>query len=133
MVKALLTFICGVMIFAAAPSPAHAIGEAADLDGKTYTGEYGEKGAKGEGTDEFSFAHGKFVSGANEKFGFGEAFYSAMNLGDQTLFKAEASKDQEKINWAGRIAGEEMSGIFTLRKEGREPKEYWFKGTLKKS
>lgn len=102
------------------------------LDGKTFSGEMGEKGKKGDG-DELIFKDGKFSSAACEKYGFGDAPYTATVSGDTTTFEADTVSAKEgKMKWTGTVTGDKLDGTVMWYKEGQAPVEYWFKTELKK-
>ena len=103
------------------------------LDGKTFAGDMGEKGkAKGD-KDELVFKDGKFHSVACEKYGFGDAAYTATVNGGTTAFEAVTTSTKEgKMKWSGTVAGDKLDGTATWYKDGQAPIEYWFKTDLKK-
>jgi hypothetical protein len=103
------------------------------LDGKTFAGVMGEAGKdKGDG-DELIFKDGKFSSEACEKYGFGDAPYTATVSGDTTTFEADTVSAKEgKMKWTGTLTGDELTGTTVWTKEGQAPVEYWFKTELKK-
>lgn len=103
------------------------------LDGKTFAGEMGEAGKdKGDG-DELIFKDGKFSSAACEKYGFGDAPYTATVSGDTTTFETETVSAKEgKMKWTGTVTGGKLDGTVMWYKEGQAPVEYWFKTELKK-
>ncbi|HVY54465.1 MAG TPA: hypothetical protein VHC46_01785 [Thermodesulfobacteriota bacterium] len=102
------------------------------LDGKTFSGEMGETGKKGD-KEELVFEDGKFTSVACEQYGFGDAPYTTSVKGDTTTFEADTmSAKAGKMHWSGTINGSELTGTAVLTKEGQAPVEYWYKTTLEK-
>ncbi len=106
---------------------------AADLDGKSFVGEAGEKGKPAGEKDEITFAAGQFHSKACDPWGFGKAPYKASTKEGVTTFEAETSSPKEgKIRWTGNVKGDILEGRYIWTKAGQAPIEYWVKGTLKK-
>jgi hypothetical protein len=101
------------------------------LDGKTFSGMMGETGKEGD-KDELVFKDGKFNSAACEKYGFGDAPYTATVSGDTTTFETETVSAKEgKMKWSGTVTGDKLDGTVMWYKEGQAPVEYWFKTQLK--
>ncbi|HET7290447.1 MAG TPA: hypothetical protein VFJ67_08430 [Thermodesulfobacteriota bacterium] len=102
------------------------------LDGKTFSGEMGETGKKGD-KEELVFKDGKFTSVACEQYGFGDAPYTTTVNGDTTTFEADTVSAKEgKMHWSGTMKGSELTGTAVWTKEGQAPVEYWYKTTLEK-
>jgi len=102
------------------------------LDGKSFSGEMGETGKKGD-KEELVFKDGKFTSVACEQYGFGDAPYTATVNGDTTTFEADTVSAKEgKMHWTGTVKGDELTGTAVWTKEGQAPVEYWYKTTLEK-
>ncbi len=103
------------------------------LDGKTFAGDMGEKGKETGDKDELVFKDGKFHSVACEKYGFGDAPYTAAVSGDATTFEADTVSAKEgKMHWTGTMKDGELAGSAVWTKEGQAPIEYWFTTQLKK-
>lgn len=103
------------------------------LDGKSFVGEFGQKGKKTEGKDELIFKDGKFHSKACDPYGFGDGVYTATVGGDTTTFETETESAKEgKIKWMGIVKGDTLDGTFTWYKGSKAPKEYWIKAQLMK-
>ena len=125
-----------IMLFAAAAAiSAPSWAQTANLDGKTFVAEAGEKGkAADEHDDVITFASGKFHSSACDKYGFGSAVYSS----DGKTFGAETTSGKEgRIVWKGTVQGDTIEGAFTHYPKGwllnpnPAPVEHWFKGKVK--
>jgi hypothetical protein len=102
------------------------------LDGKTFSGEMGETGKKGD-KEELVFKDGKFTSVACEQYGFGDAPYTTTVKGDTTTFEADTVSAKEgKMHWTGTMKGSELTGTVVWTKEGQAPVEYWYKTALEK-
>lgn len=103
------------------------------LDGKTFVGDMGEKGKETGDKDELVFKDGKFHSVACEKYGFGDAIYTAIVSGNDTTFEAQTESAKEgKMKWYGTVTGDKLDGTATWYKDGQTPVEYWFTTQLKK-
>lgn len=107
----------------------------ATLDGKTFLGEWGEKGkpAKAE-KDTTHFEKGRFRSDACNPYGFGDGAYTATAAADGSVrWTAETTSAKEgKIEWKGTVKGDAIEGTYVWTKSGQAPIEYWMKGTAKK-
>ncbi len=122
---------------AAAPTaPAPAVAPVGGvLDGQTFVGQMGKKGDEKGKDDNFVFANGQFESTACEQYGFGTAPYTTLltEEGGMTFDATTTSPSEGKMHWAGKINGDNVEGTAVGTKEGQEPVDYWFKGTLKKT
>lgn len=99
------------------------------LDGKSYQGQFVEKGKTKGDADTFLFKDGTFRSTACDKYGFKEAAYT----GDATHFEATTRSDKGvTMAWKGTVAGDTVEGTVVQTKATGTPKEYWFKGTIKR-
>lgn len=102
------------------------------LDNKTFVGELGAKGKEQGDKDEFIFSAGTFRSTACDAYGFTATPYITQAEEDVVTFEADAQSPTDGImQWRGMIKGDMVEGIATWLKEGQEPLEHWFKGTLK--
>ena len=121
-----------VLLLSALSGSRPAIAADGALDGKTFAGDMGEKGkAKGD-KDELVFKDGKFHSVACEKYGFGDAAYTATVNGGTTAFEAVTTSTKEgKMKWSGTVVGDKLDGTATWYKDGQAPIEYWFTTQLK--
>lgn len=125
---AFLAAVCGLALFATA-LPALAGGP---LDGRTFTGQTGEQGKDTGDAEDFVFANGTFDPLACHEWGFGAAAYRATAEGDAISFEAEhTNADGDRMQWVGRVVGDELSGTMTYWHGDDPAKEYWFRGTPK--
>lgn len=106
--------------------------QAGELDGKTFVGSTGKTGkAKGD-ADTFTFAGGRFRSLACDKYGFGDAPYTAKQEGAKTTFEAETkSAKQGTMKWAGTVEGDTLTGTAVWKKGTKKPVDYWVKAKAK--
>ena len=109
------------------------------LDGKTFIGEFAQKGKKTEGKDELIFKDGKFHSIGCDPYGFGDGTYTSTMAGNTITFETETQSAKEgKIKWMGTVKGDTIDVTYTWYKAPKwyrisnSPVEYWFKGELKK-
>lgn len=104
------------------------------LDGKTFSGEFGQRNKKKEGNDTFIFKDGRFRSTACDPYGFGDAPYTTSLSANVTTFEAQTVSPREgTINWKGTVKGEVLEGTFIWTKpKKKKGVEYWFKATQKK-
>ena len=104
------------------------------LDGKTFNIKLTEYGKDGEPTDdELIFKDGTFFSSECEQYGFGQATYESASKNGATLFEATTSSEKEgKIEWEGKVEGDNITGNFMWSKPGQEPILYTYAGSLKK-
>lgn len=102
------------------------------LDGKTFVGEYGDKGKKADGKDELIFKDGRFRSTACDPYKFGDAPYRTILEEDAVRFEAETeSPKYGRMRWSGRIQGDVLDGTFVWIKKNNKTRDYWIKATLK--
>jgi len=104
------------------------------LDGKTFLVKVSEKGKDDEATDdELIFKEGTFFSADCEQYGFSPASYKATSEGDKTMFESTMVSEKEgKVDWKGVVSDNKISGSFIWSKEGQDPINYSFEGSLKK-
>ena len=107
------------------------------LDGKTFAGKNGHLGKDGSGSDEIKFANGKFISvTCSEKYGFGDADYTARADGDRIFFTADIfSKKYGRMTYSGFVKGDDINANYFWYDKGKfeRPEQVkWFKGSLKK-
>jgi hypothetical protein len=132
MARPRIVLVAGILVLALSVAPAARAGDPSVglLDGKSFSGELGEKGkAKGD-KDEFIFKAGTFRSSACDAYGFKEAAYTASRAGDIVSFAAVTRSDKEgTMSWKGKVTGDRLEGTVVWKK-GDRPTEYWFKGTI---
>ena len=98
------------------------------LDGRTFVGQFGEKGRLEGQPERVSFRRGQLHSDACEPFGFEDGDYSAHQNGEEVSFTAVMESPAEgRIEWRGTIRGDALEGTFTWHKEGKRPLEYWIR------
>ncbi len=107
------------------------------LDGKTFAGKNGHLGKDGSGSDEIKFENGKFISvTCSEKYGFGDAHYTARADGDRIFFTADIfSKKYGRMTYSGFVKGDDINANYFWYNKGKfeSPEQVkWFKGNLKK-
>lgn len=137
---AIVTALCfGPLIVEAEESqnePASPAAASRFLDGKSFKGPTGEKGKKTHHEDVLVFKDGKFTSTMCFEYGFTGGPYTAWVEGDLIHFQAETvSPTHGKMNWKGRLQGDNMTVDYSWTKERwlwTTYREYWFKGTLQK-
>ena len=103
------------------------------LDGRTFTGETGEKGKTTGDAETFVFKDNTFDPLDCHKYGFSAAPYTTKEEGGRIRFEAETKSPKEgSMRWKGVVQGETLAGSMIWTKDGQAPITYWFKGTLKK-
>src|SRR5258708_2263824 len=113
-----------------APAPGFAKGM---LDGKTFSGTLGVKGTTKGDKDDYIFQDGTFRSTACDAYGFSAAAYTAKTEGDVITFESTTSSAKEgEMAWKGTVKGDTIAGTRVWKKAGKAPKDYWFRGALKK-
>jgi hypothetical protein len=132
---ALAFLLLAVQVAAQAPAaqaPA-AAPAAAPLDGKTFAGEVGRNGGKKGDKDELVFKDGRFRSTACDKYGFGDAPYTAKVVGDAVNFEAETKSEKHgMMKWTGAVKGDHLEGTALWRKKSGKAADYWVKADAKK-
>jgi hypothetical protein len=123
-----------IMLFVAGSSLEAAEGV---LDGKTFVGQSGEKGAEADGVDEVRFKNGKLFSVGCAEWGFEKSDYTTKAEGDRITFESEMTSTKHgKIVWKGSVKGDAIDATYTWTKERwwwwNAHQEKWMKGSLKK-
>ena len=125
----LIVIIASVAALPAAAESSHL------LDGKTFTGQNGEKGNKANRNDDLIFKNGKFVSTSCYDYDFKSGDYTTTVEGDAVHFEAVTiSPKHGKLTWKGTMENNKMEATFVWTKERWYwdiRREYWFKGVLK--
>ena len=107
------------------------------LDGKVFAGKNGHLGKDGSGNDEVKFENGKFMSiTCSEKYGFGDADYTAKADGDRIFFTADTySEKYGRMTYSGFVKGNDISANYFWYDKGKyeNPEQVkCFKGSVKK-
>ena len=101
-----------------------------ELDGNTYIVDVIDNDKKTEDTLEFS--KGMFFSTECEQYGFTPAPYTSKTEDGKTTFESTIKSPAEgKAEWKGTVDGDDISGTFVWTKEGQDPVEYPFEGSIK--
>ena len=116
-----------------------AAAQSAQLDGKVFVADAGEKGkAADEKADIITFQNGKFHSSLCDQYGYNKGAYTATVQGDAIGFETETISEKDgRLVWKGNVKGDIIEGTFThYRKPGffnsnPAPIEHWFKGKAK--
>ena len=101
------------------------------LDGKTFVVDFRERG-KGESyRDTLTFADGTFRSVGCDQYGFSAAPCTLSAEGETVGFTASATSEAEgRMDWAGTVTGDSIEGGVRWTKEGQDPIDYEYSGTL---
>jgi len=101
------------------------------LDGRTFTGETGEKGKSKGDKEDFVFKDGLFDPLACHKYGFSGTPYQGKKEGEAISFEAEhSSKKGDRMQWAGTVMGDALEGKMLYWQGKKAPVEYWFRGKI---
>ena len=127
------------LVIAAAFVVPPAAAQAAQLDGKVFVADAGEKGkAADEKADVITFQDGKFHSSLCDQYGYNKGAYKSTAQGDAINFEAETTSEKDgRLVWKGSVKGDVIEGTFIhYRKAGffnsnPAPIEHWFKGKAK--
>lgn len=118
-----LLLVCGGFAFAAKTHPGM-------LDGKTFSGDSGEKDKAAANKETVDFSKGMFHSAACDQFGFQPAPYKTTRKGDAIDFESTTHSAKEgTIVWHGTVQGDSCDATLIWSKPGQPDIEYWFKGT----
>jgi hypothetical protein len=100
--------------------------QAQNLDGRTFTGVFLERGKTSGDADTITFKDGRFRSSACDRYGYSDAVYKAVAAGDGTRFEAETqSAKYGKLLWTGYVRGNKLDATVMMQQEGKSPKENW--------
>src|SRR5215212_9763602 len=95
-----LSSLAGLVAIVAAVVPASVA--AAELDGRSFTGVFIERGKTSGDSDTISFANGRFRSSACDRYGYSDAPYKVTAVGDTMRFETETeSAKYGKLLWTG--------------------------------
>jgi hypothetical protein len=129
---AVLLAFSASLLKAADKAPETKPSAAGALDGKSFSGEIGEKGKKAD-PDTFLFKNGRFTSTACEKFGFKDAAYTTSGEGKNMRFRATTTNPSgAKIDWDGMVNGGKLEGKAVLNQPGKPAEEKLFKAKVTK-
>ncbi len=107
------------------------VSAAGSLDGKIFTGEFGNKGEAAGTKDDFVFKDGKFVSALCSTFGYGSGDYQTTAQGKTVNFESQITNAAGgKMDWKGAVIGDKIEGTFISQENGKST-DSWFKGVLK--
>ena len=102
------------------------------LEGKSFVGQIGKKGEKSGDKDELIFKDGKIRSTACDKYGFGQAPYTAKADEGNTVFAAETRSAKEgKMKWKGTVTGGTVTATVVWSKPGQAAQELWYSGKMR--
>jgi len=86
---------------------------------------------KSDGTpvsnDVMSFKAGKFSSAYLAQFAFPHTNYSMAVEGDTIIWETMQTSPQGTASWRGEVTNGHMQGILSLRQEGKQPQDFYFK------
>jgi hypothetical protein len=127
-------------LLAAAALGTHVAHSQADLlNGKVFTTAEGEPGKPASVDSVVTFSDGKFHNKACDQWGYGKGEVKAVREGDAIRFETETRSDKYGTRqlWKGTVKGDSIEGTKTLYPKpgffspNPEPKEGWFKGTVR--
>ena len=96
------------------------------LDGKRFQGIVLQCGQTSGDADTLIFEGGRFRSTACDRYGYGDAPYSATEDGGAIVFEAETeSAKYGKLRWHGVIRGARLDGTLTMVRDGVDAGEKW--------
>ena len=96
------------------------------LDGRTFDGVVLECGKTSGDADTLIFEDGRFRSTACDRYGYGDAPYTAQQSQDSIAFEAETvSPEHGKLLWKGVVRGPRLDGTLTMVRGGKEAGEKW--------
>lgn len=99
------------------------------LDGRRFEGIFIQRGKTAGDADTLSFRGGRFHSSACDRYGYGDAAYSAQRQGDAISFEAETeSRKYGKLHWKGFVRGDKLDATATMLQAGKTPIEHWVVG-----
>lgn len=108
----------------------HAEG-AHSLDGKSYHGQFIEKGKSSGDPDTLIFANGRFRSTACDQYGYGDAAYTAIAEGEAIHFDATTESPRYgKLVWKGLVKGAKLKCDIVMQQDGKDPIENYMNATL---
>jgi hypothetical protein len=113
----------GALILAAAV-PVLSVAET--LDGRSFQGVFLERGKTSGDADTLSFKDGRFRSSACDQYGYSDATYKTVAVGDTVRFEAETSSAKYgKLFWTGSIRGNKLDATVMMERKGKPMLENW--------
>ncbi len=113
----------GALILAAA-IPTLAVAEG--LDGRSFQGVFLERGKTSGDADTLVFKDGRFRSSACDQYGYSDAAYKTVAVGDTVRFEAEtASPRYGKLYWTGSVRGGKLDATVMMERKGKTMLENW--------
>jgi hypothetical protein len=110
------------MLAAIIPSLAAATG----LEGRSFQGVFLERGKTSGDADTVTFKDGRFRSSACDKYGYGDASYKEVAVGDTVRFEAETmSPKYGKLLWTGSVRGNKLDATVMMERQGKSMLENW--------
>jgi len=99
---------------------------AGNLDGRTFTGVFLERGKTSGDADTITFKDGRFRSSACDRYGYSDAVYKAGSAGDAMSFEVETrSAKYGKLLWNGTVRGDKLDATVMMVQDGKKPVENW--------
>jgi hypothetical protein len=104
---------------------AHAQGQ--PLDGRRFDGVFIQRGKTKGDADTLTFSGGRFRSSACDRYGYGDAPYRAMIVGDAVAFEAETqSANYGRMWWRGTVRGDKLDATAMMEPaKGKAAIENW--------
>jgi hypothetical protein len=131
--------LAALVVAAAALVPHAARAQADLLDGKVFVTTEGDAGKPANAESVVTFAAGQAHNKSCDQWGYGKGDVKARREGDVVHFETETRSDRYDTRqvWKGTVRGSTIEGIRTFYPKpgffnrNPEPKEIWFKGTLR--
>jgi len=100
------------------------------LDGTAFVIETQTAGSDEAGTDTLEFDAEKAHSYGCDQWGFGDGDYTMTEADGTVEFSATCVSDTEgKLEWTGRVEGDQIRGSYLWTKKGQDPISYTYEGT----
>jgi hypothetical protein len=115
----------GLFAVAAAIVPP-SLAQAQNLDGRSFTGVFLERGKTSGDADTVTFKDGRFRSSACDRYGYADAPYKVTTVGDTMRFETETqSAKYGKLQWNGTVRGGKLDATVMMLQDGKSPIENW--------
>lgn len=132
-VPALRRSVLAMWVCAAAALPMSTPAWASDLDGRSFSGVFIERGKTSGDADTIVFKDGRFRSVACDRYGYGDAPYKMSTVGDTVLFETETeSPKYGRLVWRGAVRNGKLDAVATSVRSGKSPVENWVVAAEKK-